>query len=788
MPSLDSYRYVDSAIGGANKRNHVIEIATFTPPAGARDVFTTYFLYPDAILDHLAVNRNAKGEPSVSGYNGPAYASRFVVDFDSACDLTKALQDARAFMRRLGGCGVAANAIHAYFSGSKGFSLEMPGTLFGGFEPALARELAARFKRLASVSGEGLETLDLSIYEPVRLWRVPNTINGKSSLYKVLLTVQELMTLDVVAIRALATQARVIDTVPDDEWSPVPELVALWEATVAPEPAFRHSVEATAPGELELSADDIAAMVAIIGPAYAEGSRHDLSVALAGWAGLQGYSQVSAAAVIERLAANDPELPDRRRAVWTTYTRLAAGEGVQGWSRLKELLPHRALRALEAFVGTEPVIVTNRHRTNGNGTTPHDETVTAASPAPRAPERWPELDPAALYGLAGDVVRAIDPHTEGDPVAVLTNYLVMAGNAIGGGPYSPVGATWHRVNLFAAHVGGTSKNRKGTAYSDTRAIVERADPTWAAKRISGGLSSGEGLVYPIRDPVEKTKKGETVIEDPGEPDKRLLIVEEEFSSVCKVATREGNTITEQIRKAWDGRTLGVMTRNSPLRATSPHVSILAHITQEELLRVFDSTDAANGFGNRFLWVCVRRSKLLPEGGRLPEDEADSLVHRTSQALAFARKRSEVRRNDDARALWAEIYPDLSEGRPGMLGALIARAEAHVLRLSLLYALLDQSPEITPDHLLAALALWDYCEASARFIFGDSTGDPIADRILSALRTATDMDMKDIAELFGRHVNASRLGKALETLLAAGLAQNKRDNETGGRPRIVWTAR
>ena len=40
--------------------------------------------------------------------------------------------------------------------------------------------------------------------------------------------------------------------------------------------------------------------------------------------------------------------------------------------------------------------------------------------------------------------------------------------------------------------------------------------------------------------------------DPGEPDKRLLVVEEEYSVVLKVASREGNTLTEQLRKAWDG--------------------------------------------------------------------------------------------------------------------------------------------------------------------------------------------------------------------------------------------
>jgi len=336
-------------------------------------------------------------------------------------------------------------------------------------------------------------------------------------------------------------------------------------------------------------------------------------------------------------------------------------------------------------------------------------------------------------------------------------------------------------------VGETSKARKGTAHADTLAIVKRADPTWAGTRVTGGLSSGEGLIYPIRDPIETVKKGETIVTDPGEPDKRLLAVEEEFSAVLKVATRDGNTLTEQMRRAWDGRTLGTMTRNSPLRASNPHVSILAHITKAELLRVFDSTDAANGFGNRFLWACVRRSKHLPEGGRLPEDVASELSDRTIDLLSDARKRAEVKRDGAARELWAAVYGDLSDGKPGLLGALTARAEAHVLRLSLLYALIDRAPAIGPDHLLAALALWDYCDASTRYIFGDATGDPIADRVLAALRTSGPMAQTEINELFGRHVPASRLSRALETLLAVGLVRSASE-QTGGRPRVIWTAR
>ena len=149
-------------------------------------------------------------------------------------------------------------------------------------------------------------------------------------------------------------------------------------------------------------------------------------------------------------------------------------------------------------------------------------------------------------------MRAVEPHTEGDRVAVLVNHLLMVGNAIGGGPFVAVGGARHGVTDFAAQVGETAKARKGIARADTARVEREADPSWAGARVADGLSSGEGLIYPIRAPIETTKKGEAVVVDPGEPDKRLLVVEEEYSVVLKVASREGNTLTEQLRKAWDG--------------------------------------------------------------------------------------------------------------------------------------------------------------------------------------------------------------------------------------------
>src|SRR5262249_43844809 len=132
----------------------------------------------------------------------------------------------------------------------------------------------------------------------------------------------------------------------------------------------------------------------------------------------------------------------------------------------------------------------------------------------------------------------------------------------------------------------------------------------------------EGLVWHVRDPIpkrERVKSGKTVsyqeVEaDPGIADKRLCIVEPEFANVLKQAERTGNTLSAMLRQAWDSGDLGTLTKNSPARATGAHVSLVGHITADELRRYLTATEQANGFANRHLWICVKRSKELPEGG------------------------------------------------------------------------------------------------------------------------------------------------------------------------------
>ncbi len=404
------------------------------------------------------------------------------------------------------------------------------------------------------------------------------------------------------------------------------------------------------------------------------------------------------------------------------------------------------------------------------------------------PRVWPKpADAGAFLGIAGDFVRRVEPHTEADPAALLGQFLVGVGSVIGRGPHVAVGADRHGVNLSAAVVGATSRGRKGTAEGWVRALLERVDRAWGDDRVQTGLSSGEGLIHAVRDPA-RGEEGEGRRQDRGEADKRLLAIEPEFARVLRNASRQGNTLSAQLRQAWDSpRVMRTMTRANPLKATDGHISVIGHITVEELRAELTRTDVANGFANRFLWIASKRSKLLPRGGNLHPDDLEPLADKLRLAVDWARSRQRVTPDGGYWQLWESTYEDLTADVPGLLGAATSRAEAQVTRLALLYALLDLSDFVGRKHLEAGLAFWRYCERSAAYIFGDSTGDPIADEILAVLRRRPDgMTRWDISNHFGRNRSAADIGRALELLYGRGLATFEFET-TGGRSAERWRA-
>ena len=190
---------------------------------------------------------------------------------------------------------------------------------------------------------------------------------------------------------------------------------------------------------------------------------------------------------------------------------------------------------------------------------------------------WPVMDDAAYYGLAGKVVRTLGPHTEADPVAILLTFLAMFGNVIGPSAHFQIEGDQHRAKLFVALSGATAKGRKGTALGRVRQILSIAAPEWERENINTGLSSGEGVVFHVRDAVTKINKdGAEDVVDGGVPDKRLMLATEEFAGALSVMERAGNTLSSILRDAWGTSRLQTMTKNPQSRGRVAHLYRGAH--------------------------------------------------------------------------------------------------------------------------------------------------------------------------------------------------------------------
>lgn len=405
---------------------------------------------------------------------------------------------------------------------------------------------------------------------------------------------------------------------------------------------------------------------------------------------------------------------------------------------------------------------------------------------------YPKLSDVAMYGLAGEIVRIIEPHTESDSGALLIQLLAGFGNLINKTAYFRAGADFHYAKIFAVLVGATASGRKGSSWSEIKRVLVRVDESFQ-DCIQNGLSSGEGLIYFVRDAqFKKTpiREKQRIVDyqdemiDEGAKEKRAFIVEPEFARVLKVSQREGNTLSSVIREAWDSDRLRVMTKNA-IKASNAHIGIVGHITKDELKQTLAEADTTNGFANRFLWLCVKRSKYLPDGGNLEEWELNESVRCLRESVEFAKTAGEIKRDADASEFWREIYKPLSDGQAGLVGSITSRATAQTLRLATIYALLDCSNMIRLEHLKAGLALWQYCEDSAKYIFGLSLGNKLADEIFDALqKSKAGMSRNDIREFFQRNRSSAEIKNALELLLEVGRIENLTE-KTDGRPKEIF---
>jgi len=107
------------------------------------------------------------------------------------------------------------------------------------------------------------------------------------------------------------------------------------------------------------------------------------------------------------------------------------------------------------------------------------------------PRPWPTLRPEAYDGLIGEVIRAIEPHSEADPVALLFSAHVGLGSYAGAGPHRLMGQAIHPPRLFVAIIGRSNVGGKGDSKRDVWPFLLAVDPLFGT-RVATGLHPARG--------------------------------------------------------------------------------------------------------------------------------------------------------------------------------------------------------------------------------------------------------------------------------------------------------
>ena len=388
----------------------------------------------------------------------------------------------------------------------------------------------------------------------------------------------------------------------------------------------------------------------------------------------------------------------------------------------------------------------------------------------------PQPTPGMFYGFVGELAAIAAKGTEINPVAAATVFLSFLGANVGRDTFLFINNTYHHPRLFTLHIGRSGRGGKGDSQSLTKRIrqrIEELDGGLLGQTYTGGLSSREGLAALIHDGYG---------ESPAIIDKRLWLIESEFSNVLHQSKREGNTLSSALREVWDGGDIKPATKSKPVGVTNPHIGIHANITPLELNGLLSSREMSNGFANRFLMIFSENVGYVPFPSPTPQRLVEELADKTIDIIHYAKggypnriNGLEMNLSQAAKALYEEVYRELRQPLDGdFITAILERRAPYALRLAMLFALTDQTRVIEACHLHAALEWVNYAVNTVKFVFADKANNQQqaetrnnAARIMAFLRLRPNgAGMRDlINECFQKNGSSEKINSALSYLLA-----------------------
>lgn len=431
----------------------------------------------------------------------------------------------------------------------------------------------------------------------------------------------------------------------------------------------------------------------------------------------------------------------------------------------------------EASTQSEPPIEAYITEQNGNDQSPVLDEVDSELLNPP-----PELDPLALHGILKEACEVSTRFSEASKVAVAANIISTFSAIVGRTAYQHIGDGVCHARPFFLLTGKTGKARKGTSEYTPKRLFDAVETMLGedytpAKRHEGGLSTGEGLGWTIRD---DTLDEDGEVTEAGVKDKRLYISEAEFAGTMAAASREKNNLSATIRTAWDGKTISPLVKNAKWCTTNPHIVITGHITSAELLDRMSDVDAQSGFMNRFVILHIVRPKLVPLPKRTPDADVQRIAALFAEAVIFARGNDEqasdgleMKLSPEANKYWCGRYKALTKEDSGLAGVLLVRTEIYCRMFAMIFALLDKSAVIEVDHIKAALAWIKYWRDSVRYIFQTLAAKAEASKmsdtakiVYEFISSSPKCTRTELTSHFKNKLNSSEITQGLNYLMNA----------------------
>ena len=345
----------------------------------------------------------------------------------------------------------------------------------------------------------------------------------------------------------------------------------------------------------------------------------------------------------------------------------------------------------------------------------------------------------AYYGPLGELARR---HQTEIPINLMAFYAMLLpaiGWLIGRRAMIQISRDKHFCNLFTVIVGKTGCG-KGQCWNIVQSLVEQIDPT-CPQRLHRDVASAPGLIGLVRD-ASTLVRGKKVIDDPGVTDKRCFVLFEEMDNLFTAMGRQGSTLEKLWNMAYDGRSLENNARDRE-KATNPHVSCVCQITDESFRdavgTVSKGRGRSNGFFNRFITVRAVKERSLPRGGVMPD--VGDLIQELQTALAplgacDSASPKTIQWHPSAYPELDAFHAALDGEHPFLSGldGLAARLKPNVMRIAMLFAVIDRDEFIRPDHLRAAKAFCLHCIDDSRGFFHPSSSSfakpSLDDRVLA----------------------------------------------------------